>query len=69
MQRRGFRNPTTGIVGCCARAGSGQAAAPTRNAMNSRRLMCSPLTRVSAYHTARGEAALCTTANLHARCL
>src|SRR5262249_52040650 len=27
-----------------------------RNAMNSRRLMCSPLTRVSAYHTARGEA-------------
>src|SRR5262249_53104996 len=53
---------------CCAPAPSGHAAAPLRNAMNSRRLMCSPLTRVPAYHTARGEAVLCTTANLHARC-
>ena len=34
-----FRNPTTGI-GCCARAGSGHAAAaPPRSVMNSRRLM------------------------------
>jgi hypothetical protein len=30
--------------------------------MNFRRVMCSPLTTASAYHTARGEAALCTTA-------
>ena len=32
------RKPTTGIVGCCARAASGQAAtAPPSSAMNSRR--------------------------------
>ncbi len=31
-------------------------------------LMCSPQTRVSPYHTVLGTAALCTTANLCARC-
>jgi hypothetical protein len=34
-----LRNPITGIAGCCARAASGQATAPPRVAMNSRRLM------------------------------
>jgi hypothetical protein len=34
------RNPTTGIVGCCARAASGHAAAaPPRSVMKSRRLI------------------------------
>ena len=37
-----WRNPITGIVGCCARAGSGHAAAPPSRAMNSRRLMGKP---------------------------
>jgi hypothetical protein len=33
-----LRNPTTGIVGCCARAASGHAAAaPPKSVMNSRR--------------------------------
>jgi hypothetical protein len=33
-----FRNPTTGVVGCCPRAASGHAAAaPLRSVMNSRR--------------------------------
>jgi hypothetical protein len=31
------RNPIIGIAGCCARAPSGDAAAPPRSAMNSRR--------------------------------
>jgi predicted amidohydrolase len=31
-------NPITGVPGCCARAASGQAAAPPRSAINSRRL-------------------------------
>ena len=31
------RNPITGIVGCCARAGSGHAAAPPSSVMNRRR--------------------------------
>jgi hypothetical protein len=31
-------NPITGIVGCCARAASGHAAAAPRSVMNSRRL-------------------------------
>ena len=35
-----FRNPITGIAGCCARAASGHAAtAPPRRVMNSRRLI------------------------------
>ena len=34
-----LKNPITGIVGCCARAASGHAAAPPRAKMNSRRLM------------------------------
>ena len=39
-----LRNPTTGIADCCARATSGQAmAAPPASVMNSRRLMCAPL--------------------------
>jgi hypothetical protein len=33
------RYPITGIVGCCARAASGHAAAPPSSVMNSRRLM------------------------------
>ena len=34
----GWRNPITGIAGCCARAASGHAAAaPLRRVMNSRR--------------------------------
>jgi hypothetical protein len=34
-------NPTRGIVGCCARAGSGNVAAvPPRRVMNCRRLKC-----------------------------
>jgi hypothetical protein len=33
------RNPITGIAGCCARAASGQAAAPPMSLMNSRRLL------------------------------
>src|SRR5262249_1016614 len=36
----GWKNPTTGIAGCCARAASGQTATPLpRSAINSRRLM------------------------------
>jgi len=35
------RNPITGIVGCCARASSGHAAAPPSTVMNSRRLKSS----------------------------
>src|SRR5262245_46169816 len=39
----GVKNPTTGIVGCCARAMGGQkATALPRNVMNSRRLIASP---------------------------
>src|SRR6516162_1601923 len=35
-----FRNPTTGIAGCCARAASGHAAAPPPSSvMNSRRFI------------------------------
>jgi hypothetical protein len=33
-----WRNPTTGIAGCCARAASGHAAVPQSSVMNSRRL-------------------------------
>jgi hypothetical protein len=44
-------NPITGIAGCCARATSGHIAAPPRKPKNSRRLMRSPLTRGSGYHT------------------
>ena len=33
-----LRNPITGIVGCCARAVTGHAAAPPSNVMSSRRL-------------------------------
>jgi hypothetical protein len=37
------RNPTTGTVGCCARAANGHTAAvPTKKLINSRRLMCLP---------------------------
>jgi hypothetical protein len=44
-----WRNPITGIAGCCARAASGHAtAAPLpKSAMNSRRLMGLPLLRDS----------------------
>jgi len=34
-----WRNPITGIAGCCARAASGHAAAPPSRVMNARRLM------------------------------
>src|SRR5262249_51053803 len=37
-----WRNPTTGIAGCCARAASGYAIVPPSSAMNSRRLIQSP---------------------------
>ena len=40
-----LRNPITGIVGCCARAASGHAAAPPSSVMNSRRLIRSPRRR------------------------
>ena len=40
-----LRNPITGIAGCCARAASGQAAAPPSRVMNSRRLTRSPRRR------------------------
>ena len=33
------RNPITGIADCCARAASGQAAAPPSSVMNSRRFV------------------------------
>jgi hypothetical protein len=36
-----WRNPITGIGGCCARAASGHAAAPPSSVMNSRRFMLS----------------------------
>jgi hypothetical protein len=45
-----WRTPTTGIVGCCARAAIGQAAAPPRIVMNSRRLICSLSSEGTAYH-------------------
>src|SRR6516225_12223689 len=37
-----FRNPTTGIAACCARAASGQAAALPSSVMNSQRLIVAP---------------------------
>jgi hypothetical protein len=40
------RDPITGIVGCCARAANGHAAAaPLRSVMNSRRCMSAPKLR------------------------
>jgi hypothetical protein len=53
-----LRNPITGIAGCCARAGSGQAAAaPPSSVMNWRRLMSGmgspPEPAVPAYRTLR----------------
>src|SRR5262249_4151614 len=36
------RNPITGIIGCCARAATGQAAAPPTSLMNSPRLIAAP---------------------------
>src|SRR6478736_3555469 len=36
------RNPTTGIVGCCAHAANGHAAAPPTSVMNSRRFISYP---------------------------
>src|SRR5215467_4201812 len=39
-RRRAFRNPITGIAGCCARAASGHAAdAPPSSVMNSPRVI------------------------------
>jgi hypothetical protein len=35
--RRGWRNPITGVAGCCAPAASGQAAEPAMTLMKSRR--------------------------------
>jgi hypothetical protein len=43
------RNPITGIAGCCARAASGQAAAPPRSVMNFRRLIYPTRLRASLY--------------------
>src|SRR5262245_31402307 len=37
-----LRNPITGIVGCCARATSGQATAPPSKLTKLRRLICLP---------------------------
>src|SRR5262249_46448207 len=37
-----LRNPIRGNTDCCARAAGGQATAPPRPAINSRRLICSP---------------------------
>ena len=34
-----WRYPMTGLVGCCARAASGHAAAPPKSMMNSRRFI------------------------------
>jgi hypothetical protein len=34
-----LRNPISGVVACCARAASGQAAAPLKSAMNFRRFI------------------------------
>jgi hypothetical protein len=39
MGRLAAKIPMTGIVGCCARAASGHAAAPPSSAMNSRRFV------------------------------
>jgi hypothetical protein len=38
-----WRNPITGIAGCCARIESGDAIAPLSSVMNSRRFMYCPL--------------------------
>ena len=45
--------PTIGIAGCCARAVSGQAAAPPSSVMNSRRLVpgMGSLPGAAAYHS------------------
>jgi hypothetical protein len=44
------RTPITGMADCCARAASGQAAAPPMSVMNSRRLIRLPLQYIaSAY--------------------
>jgi hypothetical protein len=45
-----LRNPITGIVGCCARAASGHAAALPSSDMNSRRFMA-PFRGAVRYHT------------------
>src|SRR6516162_5161247 len=53
-----FRNPTTGIAGCCARAANGHAAAaPPSSAMNWRRFIRSPRRRVVGHAAApQGQA-------------
>ena len=40
-----LRNPTTGMVDCCARAASGHTAAAPMRSMNSRQLIRSPCRR------------------------
>ena len=63
------RNPITGIPGCCARAASGQAAAPPSAAMNSRRLMNSPQAKGGHTTISLDAAVLCITAKFGGQCL
>src|SRR5262249_83772 len=45
-----FRNPITGIAGCCACAADGHTAAPATSVMNSRRLIVAPRGQTHALH-------------------
>ena len=51
-----MRNPTTGNAGCCARAAIGQAAAPPRSVMSSRRLTFDHLVGAGEQRQRHGEA-------------
>ena len=53
--------------GFCARAASGQTAAPPRSAMNSRRLMGLLKSRGQTYHIGGASTPLCITAKLIGR--
>ena len=57
-----LRYPITGIAGYCARAASGHVAVPPSNAMNSRRLMCSPQAEDHIPYHIVEKAVLCITA-------
>jgi hypothetical protein len=69
-----LRNPITGIAACCARAASGQAAAPPSSVMNSRRFMrsnCIPspparagLQNIELAMVGQGYQGVCTTSQL-----
>jgi hypothetical protein len=49
-----FKNPITGIAGCCAREASGHVAAPPSNEMKVRRLTDAPQAGL-AYHVEGGS--------------